>query len=379
MSMLPEYPEATRRALARNLLRNSLHLRRGEDLLIDTWSATLPWATSLELEARILGAHPLVATYDEEAYWRSAREAPRDQMGRIGEHEWAALKASDAYLYLYGPMDTLREERQPPVLARRLVSANHELMRILQKYGIRSIRWDLGRTSPVWAQRYGVDLNRWRRELIDAAMVDPRSMRREGRAIADRLRRGRTATISHANGTHLELRLAGRPPKIDDGGIDEQAVRAGNVYAVVPSGVTGVTVSETEADGVFVSNAIGVIISMGEAPDLPLGLGHWKFEDGVLADFEATGADNPAVRRALENSGGGPLRPGLLSVGLNPKISSIPLLFDQERGTIAFLIGRNAMLGGKSRTPRISAYLTLRGGTLDIDGETVVDRGEIVA
>ena len=33
----------------------TLEMKRGENLLVETWSATLEWAESLVLEARILG------------------------------------------------------------------------------------------------------------------------------------------------------------------------------------------------------------------------------------------------------------------------------------------------------------------------------------
>lgn len=356
-------------------MRNSLRLARGENLLIETWSATLPWATSLAMEARILGARPLLSLTDEASYWRAVSEAPESQAGRVGGHEWAALKTSDAFVHLHGPMDIVREERLPPAVVRQARSNDHELMRVLQKYGVRSLRWDLGRTSEVWAKRYGVNLQTWRKQLIEATTVDPRSMRRVGVWVADRLRRGREAKLSHANGTELSLRLAGRRPWVDDGMIDEEDVRAGQVVQVVPSGVTNVTVSETEAEGTIVSNSTGVMFSA--VRESPLGPGRWTFRGGSVASYRAP-IGGAAFRREMRRLGNPPLHPGLLSVGLNPRISTIPLLFDQERGAISFEIGRNAHLGGKSRTPHIQAYLSLRGGTLDIDGEPVVRRGRIV-
>jgi len=373
--MLPSYPESIRRKLARNLLRNALRLRRGEDLLIETWSATLPWATSLELEARLLGARPLLALTDEASYWRAVSEAPEAQLGWVGGHLWAALKASDAYVSFFGPMDIVREERQPPVVHRRIHSNVQEMMRVLQKYGIRTLRWDLGRTSEVWARRYGVDLRTWRRELIEATTVDPRSMRRAGLRIADRLRRGREARISHPNGTELTLRLAGRRPWVDDGMIDDEDIRTGHIAQVVPSGVVSVTPSETEAEGKLVSNTTGVLFT--QERETPLGPGRWSFRRGGLAEFDA-GIGGPILRQELRRLKVDRLPPGLLSVGLNPKISTIPLLFDQELGTITFEIGRNSHLGGKTRTPHLQAYFNLRGGTLEIDGEPVVDRGRLV-
>jgi leucyl aminopeptidase (aminopeptidase T) len=373
--MLPTYPESTRLALARQLLRDTLRVSRGENVLIETWSATMDWALSLNLEARLLGARPLLSVKDESVYWRSLSDVPASQIGRIGEHEWAALRASDAYVYFYGPLDAEREETLPRAAARRAESNNHELMRLIQKFGIRSVRWDLGRTNALWARRYGVDLRAWRNELVDATLVDPKVMRREGVAIADRLRRGREATISHENGTHLALRLAGRRPKVDDGVIDDEDIRQGNVILVVPTGVTSVTVDERYAEGTIVTNGTGVLF--GRTDETPLSRGRWRFRDGSLAEFGNAGG-GAKFHRELRALGDVRMRAGQLSVGLNPRISTIPLLFDQERGTITFEIGRNVQMGGRSRGPRIFAYLSLRGGTLEIDGETIVDRGNIV-
>lgn len=374
--MLPAYPESRRRELARSLLRTTLRLHRGEDLLIETWSSTLSWATSLAVEARILGAQPLVSVTDEPSYWASFRATPESALGRVGGHTWAAIKASDAYVLLLGPMDIAREERQPPVVSRRQRSNFQELMGVLQKYGVRSVRWDLGRTSEVWARRYRVNLDTWRNELIDATMVDATAMRREGRWIADRLQRGREATITHPNGTRLTLRLVGRKPKVDDGIVDEQDVREGNVMAVMPSGVTNVTVSEADGDGTFISNAVGVLFTMDQ--DAALAPGRWTFEDGDLVGLpRVAGADR--LRRELARVGSGPLHPGLLGVGLNPGIHTLPLLFDQERGTITLAFGRNSWFGGKTRTPTITGYLDLRGGSLAVDGEPIVERGRLLA
>ena len=374
--MLPTYPESRRRAFARNLLRNGLGLTRGENLLVETWSATLPWAISLTAEARTIGARPLLSVKDEPTYWRSVAEGATSQIGRVGDHEWAALRASDVYVYLYGPLDTVREESLPQAAVRRAESNNHELMRVLQKHGVRTARWDLGRTSELWAKRYGVGLHTWREELISASLIDPQAMRRAGRPIGQKLEAGHTATITHPNGTSLALRLARRRAKLDDGVIDADDLRSGNVIMVVPSGVASVTPAETYAEGSFVSNATGVLYARNR--ETPLSPGRWVFEDGGLVGYDRARAGKE-LGLALSELDNPRVPPGQLSVGLNPRISRIPLLFDQERGAITFEIGRNAPMGGRSRTPRLMAYLPLRGGSLEVDGEPLVRRGELVA
>jgi aminopeptidase len=377
-SVLPEYPESTRRAFARNVLQNSLRLRRGEKLLVETWSGTLPWAESLLLEARILGARPMLVVEDEATYWKGVREAPASHLGQVGTHEWAALKASDAHVYLWGPYDTIREEALPPSVQNRIMANDHEWFRLVQRSGIRSLRWDLGRTSEVWAHRYGVDLAKWRSELIEGATVDPRPMRRDGQHLAERFRTGKSVRITHKNGTDLTLRLAGRRPRVDDGIIDDGDVRAGNVVQVIPSGVTVVTVDERFADGTFISEGPGGVAFSSEAHNqIPLSGARWSFRDGKLKDysFERGEAD---FRRAFKAAGPGKERPGMISVGLNPSTTSIPLLFDQERGVLSLAIGRNAEMGGHTRGPRFVAYAPIRRADLAVDGIPVLRNGVVV-
>jgi leucyl aminopeptidase (aminopeptidase T) len=373
-SMLPDYAEPTRRALARTVLQQSLRVKRGENLIVETWSSTLPWAESVVLEARILGARPLLIVEDEPTYWKCVEEAPTTNLGQIGSHEWAALKDADAYVYFYGPMDTAREDALPQSLKRRVESVNHEWFRLISKYGVRTVRWDLGRTSEVWARRYSVDLDLWRRELIDATTVDPQELRKTGLRVAEVLHRGKEVTISHPNGTDLRLRLLHRKPIVDDGVIDDADIRSGRVWTVLPSGVSTVAPDETYAEGTFIADTPGVMFVRGQ--DTALGAGTWTFRRNRLAEYSyQTGGET--FRREYAKLGPGKDRLGLLSVGLNPHITAIPLLFDQERGKITISIGHNSQIGGATRTPHFSAYQSLGGATLEVDGKTVVDAGEL--
>jgi leucyl aminopeptidase (aminopeptidase T) len=350
-------------------------MKRGESVTIESWSETLPWAESFVLEARILGARPLLLLEDEATYWKSLSEAPTANLGHAGAHEFAALKETDAYVDLSGPMDTSRAEARPTSLDRRIMATDHEWLRITQKHGVRAVRWDLGRTNSFRARRYGVNLARWRNELIEAASFDAGILRRDGRRVARSFRRGREVLVTHPNGTNLRLRLAGRAPFVDDGVVDEQDIRAGSFLTSVPSGVTMVTVDESYAEGTFVANTQGVMFV--HTRDTPLPPGSWTFREGRLRDF-SFGGGGAEFRRTFRRSGPGKDRPGLLSVGLNPRISSIPLLFDQERGRICLGIGRNSFYGGATRRPHFVAYQSLRGGSITIDGRLVVDAGNLI-
>ncbi|MCI4362646.1 MAG: hypothetical protein L3J77_05600, partial [Thermoplasmata archaeon] len=63
-------------SLARSLIGGALHVRSGENVVIETWNHTLDYARACVVEARRIGAHPLLWLEDETAYWRSVEEAP---------------------------------------------------------------------------------------------------------------------------------------------------------------------------------------------------------------------------------------------------------------------------------------------------------------
>jgi leucyl aminopeptidase (aminopeptidase T) len=373
--MIRHYPDAEMRAVAQNALVHTLRVRRGENLLIKTWSGTLEWAERFVLEGRRLGARPLLIVEDETTFWRSVADTRPESVGRAGSHEWASLMASKAQVYLPGPVERSGEEKLPERIASHFVADGHEWLRLVQQYGVRSARWDLGRTSEHWARRYGVSLSRWRDELVRGALVDPRTFRADAARLRRILRSGQKVVITHPNGTKLELRLRGREPKVEDGVIDREDVRAGRVHEVIPSGFAMTAVDESYAEGTFVSNTVGLILVNGV--EVPFRGGSWTFRNGRLTDYAVESGDDSFEREFSRFRGGGD-RPGLLCVGLNPCITSIPLMYDQGRGTVSFGIGRNTHLGGSTSTPRFLADMGVRGATLEIDGEIITNEGQLL-
>ncbi|MGA7924210.1 MAG: hypothetical protein WCA77_09560, partial [Thermoplasmata archaeon] len=67
-------PQPVMDQICRTILVDSLRLRRGENVIVETWTHMLPWANTLVLEARRLGVRATVLYEDEETYWRSVQE-----------------------------------------------------------------------------------------------------------------------------------------------------------------------------------------------------------------------------------------------------------------------------------------------------------------
>ena len=166
-------------------------------------------------------------------------------------------------------------------------------------------------------------------------------MVRDGRKIAEEFENGHHVVITHRNGTKLELRLKGRKAFVDDGVIDEADVKAGFGESNIPSGVVDVAVDEEFAEGRFIANRP---TRHGPSRGRSDG-GDWTFKNGKLSKYSYSRGQKHFSDMYLK-AGGDRDRPGILSIGLNPKIRNSPLFEDQEKGVVAFFIGSNEWLGG---------------------------------
>jgi putative transposase len=370
----PPGPAANDRASARAVLRQYLRLRPRERLTVESWTSTLEYANAFVLEALRLGARPLLLYQDEPTYWAATKEVPARTLASIGEHRRAALERTDVFVSFFGPSDRERFHALPSPTLFRLGEYQDALYEAAAKAGARTVQMAVGRVSEASGRMYGVDVPTWRRELIEGTLVSPQVLRRRGRTIAERLEKGRDLEVRHPNGTKLHLRLAGRKPRVSDGAVAQTRPKDSWNPVTLPAGVVTVAVEETFAEGSFQSNVpsfTGLSDSVGEFRN-----GRWTFERGRLRRFvydEGQELFAQSYGRAPE----GRDRPGAVSIGLNDRIATAPLLEDQGLGTVSLHIGRNDYLGGRSRTPWW-AWSLQRGSTVAVDGELLVRSGRIV-
>jgi leucyl aminopeptidase (aminopeptidase T) len=362
------------RAMARSIVRQSLKVRRGEWVLIDTWSSTLAEANALALESLRVGGRPSVIYRDEATFWAASTEVPSRHLSYFGAHRKAALERSDVFITFFGPSDRERFHALPPRVIRGLREGQDDLYETTARAGARAVQLALGRVSPASARMYGVDPTAWRNELVEASLVEPRVLARRARLIIDRLSRPVTVRVAHPNGTDLTLRLLGRRPAVSDGRVPKARRGAAWTLVVLPAGVVVAPLAETVADGVFRSNqpsSVGLSTTVGEMSG-----GRWTFRDGRLTRY-GFDVGEELFAQSYVRAPDGKDRPGALSIGLNERIDSAPLLEDQALGTVTLQIGRNDHLGGRNRA-RWWAWLYLRGADVTVDGEPLLRGGRIV-
>jgi leucyl aminopeptidase (aminopeptidase T) len=358
--------------LARNILSKTLGVKKGENVLIETWSEALPWARPFVTEARRMGAHPMMLYEDEPAFWEALESGRGSTTGKVGSHEWAALDKTAAYVFFFGPSEWPRVDALPPKKLNGLAAYNPDWYRRAEKAKLRGARLYLGRTSQLAADRWKLDLNAWQDELMRASLVSPTEMHRMGTRIGARLQKGKVVHVTHSNGTDVTFRLGKFPLQLDDALVDAADLRAGNNMATIPGGVIGTAIDHTSAEGTVVSNHTTY-------PDSgPVTGTRWIFTGGHLSDqsYEIGGA--PILSNFAKAPKQGRDRLAYFSVGLNPEITKLPQMEDQELGAVLFQIGGNQFRGGKNTSP-FAMWTVVTGADVTVDGKPLVDGGKIVA
>jgi leucyl aminopeptidase (aminopeptidase T) len=319
-----------------------------------------------------MGANPLLLYEDEESFWDALRTGNSRHTGRVGSHEWAVLENTSAYVFFHGPSQWPRADDLSPQKKVGVAAYNGEWYRRAAKAKIRGARMFLGRTSQLAADRWKLDLDGWQEELLRASLVSPASLHRSGAKIGERLRKGKQLKVTHSNGTEVSFRLGKFPIQLDDALVDASDVKAGLNMASIPGGVVGVAIDHTSAEGTVVSNHTTY-------PDRgPVSGIRWDFAGGHLSEqsYDSGGDFIKAAYAKAPRAGRDRL--GYISIGLNPEISHLPQMEDQEIGAVLLQIGANDFRGGKNSSP-FGAWSVVTGADVAIDGKPLLEGGRIVA
>jgi hypothetical protein len=86
--------------VAKKVVSESLHLQKGESLTVETWNNGFALAKKVVIEARKIGAHPIMIFEDEDSYVESFKGTPKDSRGKMGEHEYDLLASTNAYFFI---------------------------------------------------------------------------------------------------------------------------------------------------------------------------------------------------------------------------------------------------------------------------------------
>jgi leucyl aminopeptidase (aminopeptidase T) len=339
--------------VAKKTLTESLHLGKGETLTIETWGNGLPLAKRLLIEARRLGAIPVLLLEDESTYIESISVTPKDVLGTMGRHEYGLLAGSDAYVFIPGPPIGAYS----PKLDRQVVADstryNASWYEAAEKAGLRGARLPFGFVGSEYSKLLGKKPEEIARNQLKAALVDLRSIGARGRAIAKQMEDGAVATL-HTGKEKVELTLKGEVA-VEDGVVDANDVEQGHNMTYIPPGFVSKQVEPTSVAGSL--SLSPTITRLGLLKDAAL-----EFKGGKLVKWRSEGSPD-MLSELIEG-----LQPekrflSLVTIGINPSMK-----YDN---------GQDRMVAGALGVSGFGFSGIIRNGTLSLEGKPLVQKGRL--
>jgi len=354
--------------LAKNVLSTTLGVQTGDDIIVETWDHGLPIASAFVHQARGLGAHPMLLFEHEETFWKSTAMLAEDRLGKVGEHEWAAIEKSKGYVFIPGPANFLKIWKNFAKF-RASTAYNEEWYERAKRYRLKGARIALAYATRERAKAYKLPLAAWQKMLLAASSIDYSTLKAKAEKVTPFLRSGEVK-ITASNGTDLTLQLAGREPYSEDCIVDANDLDHGRNLANIPGGSLSTCPDETKCEGTVIF-------------DRPTAyMGKWvggvkfNFKDGTLTNYQAR-LNAGLFKSSFEKATGEKNKIALVGVGLNPKIKTGFLQDSLVEGTVTVAIGGNDDVGGNNKTDYYYAGILTRA-TLSVDENVIVKNGKLV-
>jgi leucyl aminopeptidase (aminopeptidase T) len=370
---MPESPSKLQRDVARNIVTKYLRVRAGENVIIESWNHTMPLARAMLDEFRRVGGKVLFVYNDEGSWWHAIERKQTQLLGASSAPEWAALKAADVYVNFWGPGDGDRVEKLPDDPGNEAFAWNWPWYAVARKTGLRGVRMTSGFVTEGRARRWGLDLPKWEDKSLRASLVDPEVLAKSAARLRKSLSRGKKVRITHANGTDVEVGLAGVATRLTDGRPHpyHKGDPAAGMLQQVPAGTLDVALDSKTAEGTFYANRRTNIwwnVHTGGRIEFAGGkLTSCSFEEGA-AEFD----------RQYKDATAGKDRASTLKFGLNPAVKDdVPHLETIEGGSVSLQIGGNRGLNGSNKS-NFFTWFSLAGAEIAIDGTPVVRSGKVL-
>ncbi len=357
---------------ARNIVTKYLKVRPGENAVLESWDHTMPIAAAMVDAVRRAGGRTLHIQEDEAAWWAAIDRKQSKLLGASSEPEWAALQAADIYVHFWGPGDTDRLDKLPEETFDRALGWFSSWYGEARKAGLRGARVTIGFATEGRAREWGLDRDQWERDILRACLADPQEMARRGARLSRALAQGTKVRITHSNGTDLEVRLAGTPPRVHDGTPHPRDKRYGpsDMLSQIPGGRVDVALDSKTAEGRIRANRRTNIWWFWSAG------GTLEFADGRMTSFSFENGEEEFARRYRAGTAGRD-RTGAITFGLNPVPRDVPNLETVEEGCVTLVVGRNQHLYGRNRSNFMN-WVSLAGADVAIDGAPVLRAGRFV-
>ena len=349
--------------LARQLVRYSTNLKRGEKVLIDLYDVPEDVGIALVREARSRGAIPLVTLNSLRVSRELLRGATDEQFRLIARHRMAEMRDMDAYIAVRGSHNIAECSDVP---AERMDLAQRHTRKVL-RHRVEKTRWCVLRwPHPAMAQQAGMRTEAFEDFYFRVCLLDYKALKPAMNALGRLMTKTDRVEIK-GPGTDLEFSIKGIP-----------AIPCGG-ECNIPDGECFTAPVRDSVNGVISHNA-GTIYNGIPFDGIVL-----EFEKGRIVKAQADGKTRE-INKILDADVGA-RHVGEFALGFNPEIREPmrDILFDEKiAGSFHFTPGQaydEASNGNKSKIhwDMVSIQRSdYGGGEIWFDGKLIRKNGKFL-
>jgi leucyl aminopeptidase (aminopeptidase T) len=341
-------------ALAKKVLKESLNVQKGETVTVETWTNGLELAKRVVLEARKIGATPLLLLEDEDIFVETAKTAPKEHLGIMGKHEYGLLSETNAYVFIPGPPIAAYTKAITQEERAASTAYNQSWYEAAAKARLRGARLSFGYIGRDFAKLYGKSMKNMVEHQLKASLVDLNELKETGNRIATYLSDEYDASIG-SDAERLRFTLKGSII-VEDGIVDSKDVDEGNNMAYLPPGRVRKGIDPNSVNGSIEVSFTEIYSGRVEAIKM-------SFKDGMLLSWSAK-RNAKALEDLINRIPQDKRRINFIEIGMNPvlRYGNAQDRFVSGAVTIGF--------------PRFAGVLNR--ATLIAKGRKVVEKGRLV-
>jgi leucyl aminopeptidase (aminopeptidase T) len=340
--------------VARKIISESLHLKKGDSVTVETWNNGFELARRFVIEARKIGAHAIMIFEDEDAYVEGIKNTPKDSVGKMGKHEYQLLAATDAYFFIPNELlggSTKRLTTDEVDQSTNYVTSWYEAA---AKAKLRAARMSFGFAGKEVAKILGKKLDDVVIHQLKATLADFAAINRTGQELESKLATNGTGVLISGN-SELKFEFEDAV-KIEDGIVDEDDISNGYNVAYLPPGML---TKDLKADSVSGTVKLSPTLTwLGMVNDAVL-----EFEKGRLVKWSSR-ASKERLDSLINDQQESERKISELTIGLNPLVH--------------YGYGQDRFVSGALGISGLEFTGIVRNGTLRADQKVLIEKGKLV-
>ena len=339
-------------AVARKILSETIHVKKGDAVTIEAWDNGIPFARRAVAEARAMGCTAILILEDEAAYVEGVRRAPKEAIGVMGKNEYGLLAATDAYIFIPGQALGVYSRTLKPEELADSTRYNSSWYDAAAKAGLRGARLTFGYVGEDLAKLLGKRIDDITRAQLKASLIDFRKIGALVRVVSPLMADGTVANLRSGNSS-LKFILKGEL-EVNDGIIDSTDLKTGNNMHYALPGLATKEVDPGSADGhVTLTDSL---TKYGVLPHAEL-----EFRRGKLVAWRSE--DSAKIKRLVS--------------ALPPEKRTLKVVGMGFHPTFGYGYGQDRFVGGAVTLGGFGFTGLVKRGTLSFGTSKVLDRGKL--